>query len=129
MEALVRVVEGGLKELELTVPPRLRPNFEKRGFLRGFYDGRYKLARYFGPVKYNRPKNFEDLIANNDVELYDLQTDPDEMINLAHKPEQVRELLVSLNYKLEALISTEIGDDTTIDLPELPRMRPQRFQS
>lgn len=129
MKSLTRVVEDGLKGLELTMPPALRPNFDKRGFMRAVYDGRYKFARYFAPVRYNRPTTFEELLKENDLELYDTQTDPDEMNNLAHDPNANKELVVQMNYKLEGLISTEIGNDTTIDLPELPKLRPMRFQT
>lgn len=129
MSALTKVVDEGIRGLELTVPPALRPNFEKRGFLRGMFDGRYKFARYFGPVRYNRPRSFESLVAENDLELYDVQADPEEKDNLAAKPETQKELITQLNFKLEALITVEIGDDTTIDLPELPKLRPMQFQT
>lgn len=129
MEALSKVVEGGLRELELTVPPKLRPNFEKRGFMRAVYDGKHKFARYFAPVRYNRPKTIEELVKENDLELYDTHADPDEIQNLATDVEANRDLILAMNYKLEALISAEIGDDSTIDLPELPKLRPMRFES
>lgn len=97
----------------------LRPDLRKRGFIRGVFDGRYKLARYFAPTDYNRPQTFESLLAANDVELYDVATDPHEMTNLARDPLSAKQLLTALNTKLENLIASEIGDDTTLSLPRL----------
>jgi arylsulfatase len=55
----------------------------------------------------------EELLADNDVTLYDLQNDPEEMDNLADPvhPSYDAELLASINDKLNALILDEIGDD------------------
>jgi arylsulfatase A-like enzyme len=66
-----------------------------RWAIRGMFDGRYKYARYYGvggglpnddfsgrstPMLYGPDANFED----QEHELYDLQEDPDELVNLAH---------------------------------------------
>lgn len=63
--------------------------------IRGSFDGRYKYARYFGvggglpnddfsgkptPMLYGADSAFED----QEHELYDLQEDPHELVNLAH---------------------------------------------
>ena len=48
------------------------PDPEKREIFRGVFDGRYKLVRYFGLGTYNRPASVEQLLADNDVALYDL---------------------------------------------------------
>jgi arylsulfatase len=90
-----------------------KPDMDNREVFRGIFDGRYKLVRYFGLAHYNLPLSVDELMANNDVALYDLQNDPEEMNNLAdpENPSYDAELLVSINDKLNALIMDEIGED------------------
>jgi arylsulfatase len=96
------------------------PNVDKREMFRGVFDGRYKLIRYFGLAHYNLPQRVEQLLADNDVALYDLQNDPGETNNLANpaNPDFDKALLGELNAKLNTLIDVEIGEDKVlIDLP------------
>ncbi|HET9648765.1 MAG TPA: sulfatase-like hydrolase/transferase [Microlunatus sp.] len=99
----------------------LRPDWTKRGFLRGYTDHRYTFGRYFSPLEPNRPRTLERLLADNDVVLYDRLTDPDESTNLANDPAQ-HDLVHDLSTKLESLISLEIGADTRAWVPERPRL-------
>ena len=62
---------------------QLRPDWTKRGFLRGYTDARYSFGRYFAPIAPNRPNDIDSLLADNDVVLYDRASDPDEITNLA----------------------------------------------
>jgi len=94
-----------------------RPNLKKRGTVRSVFDGRYKFTRYFAPVDRNRPGALDDLYRDNDIELFDLQTDPAEMTNLATSPNAQRELVLAMSAKLEALIKTEIGVDDGREMP------------
>lgn len=91
------------------------PDLKKRNMLRGVFDGRYKMIRYFALNKYHQPKDVEELLANNSVGLYDLETDPDEMVNLAHpsRLDKHRDLLKTMNDKLNQLTKAEIptGDE------------------
>ena len=89
--------------------------------VRGVFDGRYKLVRYFGLDNYHIAETVEELFANNDVALYDLVNDPDEMNNLANldNPDYNKELLATMNTKLNNLIQHEIGEDKQLfKLPE-----------
>jgi len=96
-----------------------KPNLENREVFRGIFDGRYKLVRYFGLAHYNLPGSVEALLADNDVALYDLHKDPEEMNNLANPddPGFDRELLETMNAKLNDLIKSEIGVDEQIFKP------------
>jgi len=78
---------------------------------RGINDGRYKFARYFKPSEHHTPKDWATLIAHNQLELYDTETDPNEIENLAATPETHRDLILDLNARLNALVETEIGVD------------------
>jgi arylsulfatase len=53
----------------------------------------------------------------NDVELFDLQTDPLELHNLAADGSKHRDLLEAMNAKLNALIEREVGEDIGQMLP------------
>jgi arylsulfatase A-like enzyme len=101
------------------------PNLEKREMFRGVFDGRYKLVRYFGMGHYNLPTSVQQLLADNDVALYDLQSDPEEMDNLANPahPKYDEALLSAMNQKLNALIAEEIGEDKAMFTPpeKVPR--------
>lgn len=95
------------------------PDLEKREMFRGVFDGRHKLVRYFGMGNYNLPTSVQQLLADNDVALYDLQSDPEEMDNLANPahPRYDEALLSAMNEKLNALIVEEIGDDKAMFTP------------
>ena len=54
----------------------------------------------------------------NDVELYDLATDPDEMQNLAVDKNANGDLLLAMNQKMTDTISGEVGGDEGEFLPE-----------
>jgi arylsulfatase A-like enzyme len=96
-----------------------KPNMDNRELFRGIFDGRYKLVRYFGLAHYNLPGSVEELLSINDVSLYDLKMDPEEMNNLANPdhPYYDEKLLKTMNAKLNALIEAEIGVDKLIFEP------------
>ena len=98
------------------------PNLKKRGSLRTVFDGQYKFTRYFAPTEHNQPSNLEDLSAANDLELFDLVEDPQEMNNLAGKKSENEDLLLSMNQKLQQRIQAEIGKDDGSELPKMPNI-------
>lgn len=99
----------------------LRPDWNKRGFLRGYTDERYTFGRYFSPLEPNRPRDMDQLFARNDVVLYDRAADPHEQVNLAEDPAHA-DLVAGLSRKLENLIDTEIGADNHAWVTERPRL-------
>jgi hypothetical protein len=94
----------------------VRPDLMKRGALRSVYDGRYSFTRYFSPKQHNRPTTLEALRRLNDLELYDTQSDPLEMNNLAVGNANL-ELVLAMNDRLNRLIEAEVGEDRGQMLP------------
>ena len=82
-----------------------------RGMVRGVVTERYKFVRYFSPVGFNTPTTLDELFANNDVQLFDLAADPEEMVNLAADPDANAELLTQMNELLNETIRQELGED------------------
>jgi arylsulfatase len=107
--------------IERAMSGELRPSWDKRGFLRGWTDERYSFGRYFSPIDPNRPRTLDDLYARNDVVLYDRETDPDEVVNLATDPAH-RALVATLSAKLVAAIDAEIGEDSKAWVTERPNL-------
>ena len=91
-----------------------------RSFVRGIYDGRYRYARYFSPGQHHIPTDWHTLRYYNDLELYDTESDPHEMNNLAFVPEQNQALIMELNDKLNRLTSQEVGTDDGSYMPGDP---------
>ena len=90
----------------------LKPNFKKhRGAIRSVFDGRYKFNRYFSTLQHNQPKSFKDLTALNDLELFDHERDPQEVENLAADADDNKDLIVTMNAKLNDIIGEEVGID------------------
>jgi len=109
-------VAGAALQVGLT-HGQMFPSRERRGFFRGIHDGRFKFARYFAPADHHRPDDWETLSARNDLELYDTLADPDELDNLAARPDAPRELLLLLAQRTNVLVDTEVGDDRGDELP------------
>lgn len=110
-------IRGGGKPAD--IPSKgWRPDLTRRGAIRSVYDGRYKLSRYFAPRDHHTPRSLEELFAHNDIELFDLETDPDEMNNLAMDQRVNGDLLVAMNDKLNALVESEVGEDAGEMLPD-----------
>ncbi|WP_341990757.1 sulfatase-like hydrolase/transferase [Azorhizobium sp. AG788] len=93
------------------------PDFTDRCAIRSIFDGRYRFSRYFAPLAFNTPETFEALVAANDLELYDLENDPTESINLAMAGTKHRDLVMAMNAKLNTRIAEEVGLDDGRFLP------------
>ena len=90
-------------------PPILKAKLENRGLLYVAFDGRYKIGRYYAPTAVNTPKTLDEILKNNDVQVFDLQNDPGEIHNLALEPKKNREIILRMNDLLNTLIAKEIG--------------------
>jgi arylsulfatase A-like enzyme len=90
-------------------PPLSQAKLDKRGLLSFAFDGRYKFGRYYAPTAFNTPQTLEEIFKSNDVQLFDLQNDPDEVHNLALDREKNRATLLRMNALLNDLIAKEVG--------------------
>ncbi len=86
-----------------------KPDMRKRGHIRSVFDGRYRFSRYFSPKQFNQPRTMEGILQYNDVELFDLDADPDEMNNLGIDTRKNGELMLAMNAKMNQLIEDEVG--------------------
>jgi arylsulfatase len=109
--------DGKAKLKEMAQSGVMKPDLTKRGAIRSVFDGRYQFTRYFSPRQHNRPASVDELFKLNDVELFDLEKDPLERINLALDRDKHRELLEAMNAKLNALVDKEVGEDVGQMLP------------
>ena len=60
-------------------------------------DRRCHFSRYLSPLQHNVPETIEHLFEVNDVVLYDLQVDSDEMQHLAVAVKTNGDLLLAMN--------------------------------
>ena len=97
--------------------------------VRGITTERYKFVRYFSPVDFNTPTTLEELFAHNDVQLFDLAADPDEMVNLAADPDANAELILRMNDLLNETIRQEIGADDGMHVKMVLKALQERNQA
>jgi arylsulfatase len=117
-----QAIASGQSPREAMKKSGFQPDLKKRGSLRTVFDGRYKFSRYFAPVDRNRPANLDDLYKANDVELFDLDNDRAESVNLAADRDKNRDVIATMSNKLEALIKAEIGTDDGREMPDVARI-------
>ena len=115
--AILQQPDGKAKLKEAVKAGAMRPDLAKRGAIRSVFDGRYQFSRYFSPRQHNRPGSLSALVALNDMELFDPDTDPLELNNLALDRKKHGDLLEGMNAKLNALIDREVGEDIGQMLP------------
>ena len=118
--SMLSLLDSSIPPNTLTAQRQLASS--KRGIVRGLVTAEgYKFARYFMPSGFNTPRTLEELYAQNDVEIFDLNTDPEERTNLAASLRSTNPLLVmALNERLNRIISQEIGEDTGREFSEIP---------
>jgi arylsulfatase len=104
-------------------PPftEVKPDMSRRGFINFVFDGRYKYARYYAPDDFNTPKTMEEILANNELELFDLKTDPEEVTNLAVDTKTHAQLILRMNDLMNRMIAREVGVNDGSFLPAVLR--------
>ncbi|MEM9954451.1 MAG: sulfatase-like hydrolase/transferase [Chloroflexota bacterium] len=113
-----RFIQNAIDKIKAGQLPKGKPKLDAiRGAIRSIVDGKYRYTRYFFPKQHNKPQTLQEILQYNDIELFDLENDPDENNNLARNPEQHQALIEDLNSKMNALIEAEIGEDIGQMLP------------
>ena len=100
-----------------------------RGMVRGIVTEQYKFVRYFAPVGFNNPATLDELFEKNDVQLFDLYADPDEMVNLAADRETNADLILQMNDLLNQTIAQEIGQDDGMHVMKVLKALQERFKA
>jgi arylsulfatase A-like enzyme len=95
--------------LNTAQPPISQANLAKRGLVSFAFDGRYKFGRYYAPTAFNTPRTLEEILKNNDAQLFDLESDPHELHNLVREPEKNSASILRMNQLLNDLIAAEVG--------------------
>lgn len=90
-------------------------------FISFVFDGRYKFARYYAPDNFNIPETLDELLANNEIELFDLESDPDELNNLGADPQAHEDLIMRMNAMLTRMIARKVGVNDGKFLPQALR--------
>ncbi len=103
---------------------KMHPDLSKRGFLSFVFDGRYKFARYYAPAAFNTPQTLDQIFKYNDVQLFDLSEDPDELHNLALERDKYKDTILRMNALLNELMAREVGKNDGTFLPVA--VRPKR---
>jgi len=113
LSAMTQLLQG------LVAPPltELQRKLDKRGFLSFVFDGQYKFARYYAPANFNTPESLEQILRNNDLQLFDLKNDPLEAHNLALDIEKNKDLILRMNALLNELMAKEVGKNDGSFLP------------
>jgi arylsulfatase A-like enzyme len=99
----------------------LQSKLHKRGFMSFVFDGQYKFVRYYAPATFNTPVTLEQILRDNDVQLFDLKNDPLETHNLAVDPDKNKDLILRMNALLNDLIAKEVGKNDGAFLPDAIR--------
>jgi arylsulfatase len=84
-----------------------------------------QFARYYAPANFNTPDTLEQILRNNDLQLFDLKNDPLEVHNLALDPEKNKDLILRMNALLNELMAKEVGKNDCSFLPAEIRPKPQ----
>jgi arylsulfatase len=100
-----------------------------RGMVRGIVTDQYKFARYFSPVDFNTPATLDELYAHNDVQLFDLKADPEELVNLAADREANAALIQQMNELLNQTIRQELGEDNGLHMMKVLKSLQAQKQS
>jgi arylsulfatase len=111
-------------------PPLTEIDLNKRGFLSFVFEGRYKFGRFYAPNAFNAPKTLEQIFKYNDVQLFDLKDDPDEVRNLALDRKKNGKTILRLNALLNDLMAREVGVNDGKFLPAVvrPKKLPETFE-
>ncbi len=96
------------------------PSLNNPALFRAIIDEKYKFARYFKPSEHHTPRDWETLLQHNELELYDMERDPNELTNLGRQAEKYKKLILALNDRLNAAIAAEIGVDDGSEFPGPP---------
>jgi arylsulfatase len=102
----------------------LQSKLKKRGFMSFAFDGQYKFVRYYAPDNFNTPVTLEQILRDNDLQLFDLRNDPLETHNLALDPEKNKDLILRMNALLNELMANEVGKNDGSFLPKEIRPEP-----
>ena len=123
-------IDSGFLLWNLTRPDKppvteLQSKLDKRGFLSFVFDWQYKFARYYAPANFNTAVTLEQILRDNDLQLFDLKNDPLETRNLALDPQKNKDLILRMNALLNELMVNEVGKNDGSFLPAAIRPKPR----
>ncbi|MEM0975899.1 MAG: sulfatase-like hydrolase/transferase [Pseudomonadota bacterium] len=110
-----QIIEGPFSKVLNMAGAGFVPDMSSKSFMRGVVTDRYKFGRYFSARDHHLPKDLEELRSQNELELFDLQADPGETMNMAALAPDA--LLLQLNRQLNDLVDEEVGVDDGEYLP------------
>ena len=115
-------MDGVLFQYGMSNRPR-KDAVGERPFCQAIITQQWKFARYFSGLSgYALPTTLDVLMAQNDLVLFDVERDPDEIINLVQTKEGIDKhsvLVMELNWHLNRLLEKEATRGAGVQMPWL----------